>query len=153
MNLTLSALELPLRIRPAVAMSDEELLRFCGENDPLRIERDADGELIVMSPNGSEGGAQEGEVGLELGMWTRADGRGRYFPSSAGFALPDTSMRAPDAAWMSWDRWNKLSPEHRKGFAKVCPEFVIEVRSDTDRPKPLQEKMQNWWQTAPRSRG
>ncbi len=144
MNLALSELELPFRLRPAVAMNDEQLERFCSDNNPLRIEREPNGELTVMSPTGSEGGAQEGEVLVELALWARTDKRGRYFPSSAGFTLPDTSMRAPDAAWMSWERWNSLSPEQRKGYARACPEFVIEVHSETDRLKPLQEKMQSW---------
>jgi Uma2 family endonuclease len=144
MNLALSELELPFRLRPAVAMSDEQLERFCSDNNPLRIEREPNGELTIMSPTGSESGGLESEVGLELGLWARSDGRGRYFGSSAGFTLPDTSVRAADAHWMSWDRWNALSPRQRKGFARVCPEFVIEVRSDTDRLKPLQKKMRNW---------
>ena len=144
MKLALGELELPFRLRPAAALDDEQLERFCSDNNPLRIEREPNGELIIMSPTGSEGGGLDSELGLELGFWARADGRGRYFGPSSGFTLPDTSVRAPDAAWMSWDRWNSLSPESRKGFARVCPEFVIEVRSETDRLKPLQEKMQSW---------
>ncbi len=144
MNLTFSELELPVRIRPSEAFSDEQLERFCSENNPLRIEREPNGELTVMSPTHSEGGALESVVVVALGNWTEADGRGRCFGPSAGFTLPDTSVRAADAAWMSWDRWNALTPAQRKGYARVCPEFVIEVRSDTDRLKPLQEKMQSW---------
>ena len=144
MNLTFDELELPVRLRLETALTDEQLERFCGENNPLRIEREPNGELIVMSPSGSEGGALEAEVVMELAIWTRADGRGRCYGPSAGFTLPDTSVRAADAAWMSLARWNGLAPNQRKGFARVCPEFVIEVRSDSDRLKPLQEKMQRW---------
>jgi Uma2 family endonuclease len=144
MNLAFSELELPLHIRPAAALTDEQLERFCSDNNPWRIEREPNGELIVRSPTGIEGAGQESDLGLELGLWARADGRGRYFGPSAGFTLPDTSMRAADAVWMSWDRWNTLSPQQRKGFARVCPEFVIEVRSETDRLRPLQQKMQSW---------
>ena len=97
-----------------------------------------------MSPTGTDGSEVEGDVYLELGIWARADGRGRAYPATAGFKLPDTSVRAPDAAWMSFRRRNALSPEERKSFGQVCPEFVIEVRSETDRLPPLQEKMGIW---------
>jgi Uma2 family endonuclease len=144
MNLTFGELELPVRLRPSEALTDEQLERFCSENDPLRIEREPNGELIIMSPTGSKGGRLDSEVGLELGFWARADGRGLYFGPSSGFKLPDTSVRAADAAWMSLGRWNGAIAEEQSNYARVCPEFVIEVRSKTDRLKPLQEKLQSW---------
>jgi len=144
MNLALAELEFPIRIRTDRPMTDEELGRFCSENDPLRVERDANGELIVMSPTWTEGGGIESKVGGYLFIWALADGRGEYFGSSTGFMLPDTSVRSADAVWVSLQRWNGLSEERRKGFAKVCPEFVIEVRSATDRLAPLREKMESW---------
>jgi Uma2 family endonuclease len=143
MNFALEV-ELPVRIRPEHAMTDEELMRFCAVNDPLRIERDSNGELIVMSPSGSEGGGTELDVASQLLVWALRDGRGRAFGSNAGFTLPDGSVRAGDAMWVSWRRWNALTPEDQKRFAPLCPEFVIEVRSETDRLIPLQEKMQMW---------
>lgn len=136
--------ELPVRIRPEHEMTDEELMRFCAANDPLRIERDSNGELIVMSPSGSEGGGTELDVASELLFWARLDGRGRAFGPNAGFTLPDGSVRAGDATWISWQRWNALTPEEQKRFAPICPEFVIEVRSESDRLPVLQEKMQMW---------
>ena len=143
MNFALEV-ELPVRIRPEHAMTDEELMRFCAVNDPLRIERDSNGELIVMSPSGSEGGGTELDVASQLLVWARQDGRGRAFGSNAGFTLPDGSVRAGDAMWVSWQRWNSLTAEDQKRFAPLCPEFVIEVRSETDRLSVLQEKMQMW---------
>ena len=144
MNLALAQLELPIHIRLGRAMTDAELERFCRENEPLQVERAANGELIVMSPTSSEGGGIESEVGGRLFLWAEQDGRGRYFGSSSGFTLPDTSVRAADAAWMSWARWNGLNAEERRGYARVCPEFVIEVRSESDRLGPLREKMDSW---------
>ena len=144
MYLALADLDLPIRIRLDRQMTDEELLSFCAENEPMRVERDSNGELIVMSPTFSEGGGIESEVGVELALWARADGRGRYFGSNTGFTLPDTSVRAADAAWVSWNQWNALTPAQRNSFAPICPEFVIEVRSNSDRLAPLQEKMQIW---------
>jgi Uma2 family endonuclease len=144
MNLAVHELGLPVRIRPAVALTDEQLERFSHENSPLRIERDANGELVVMSPTGSEGGRVDSAVGVALGWWAQGDERGLYFGPSAGFTLPDTSVRAADAAWMSLGRWNSLSPRQRKGFARLCPEFVIEVRSESDELKDQREKMRSW---------
>jgi len=144
MSLALAEIELPVRLRPQSPMTDAEFMSFCAANEPLRFELDANGEIIVMSPTGTDGGLVEGDVYLELGNWARADGRGRAYPASAGFKLPDTSVRAADAAWVSHRRRNALTPAQRKGYARICPEFVIEVRSETDRLPPLQEKMGIW---------
>jgi Uma2 family endonuclease len=83
-------------------------------------------------------------VYLELGNWALADGRGEALGPTTGFKLPDNSVRAADAAWMSSRRWNALDAEELKRFARTCPEFVIEVRSESDRLIPLQEKMGIW---------
>jgi Uma2 family endonuclease len=144
MNLALSESGLPVCLRFERPMTDEEFLRFCAENDPLRVERNAQGELIVMSPTGSAGGGVETDVTVELSIWARQDGRGKVFGSNAGFTLPDGSVRAADSHWVSWPRWNALSSEDQKRFAPICPEFVIEVRSETDKLHDLQAKMEMW---------
>jgi Uma2 family endonuclease len=144
MNLTFNEQQAPFRIRFAQPISSDDLERFCVENDPLRIERDSNGELIVMSPTHSEGGGIESEVFFALASWTHADGRGKFFGSSTGFTLPDTSVRAADAAWVSLHRWDALTPKQRRSYAPICPEFVIEVRSDSDRLCILQAKMEMW---------
>jgi Uma2 family endonuclease len=144
MNLLLEAIDLPIRIRTERKLTDEELLEFCRANEPARVERDADGELIVMSPTGLGGGSMETEVAIELGIWARQDGRGRVLGSTTGMTLPDGSVRAPDAAWVSERRWNALTAEQRKSFGRLCPEFVIEVRSETDTLRDLQAKMTMW---------
>jgi Uma2 family endonuclease len=125
-------------------MSDEELLRFCAANDELRIERDSNGELIVMSPTGSGTGSTNSELNLQLALWARETNSGAVFDSSAGFTLPDGSMRSPDSAWISWPRWNALTENERQSFAPICPEFVIELRSRTDSLPALQAPMQMW---------
>jgi Uma2 family endonuclease len=144
MNLALSGIELPVRLRTDESMTDDEFMHFCAANEPNQFERDANGEIIVMSPTGTGGGGVESDVFLELGIWARADGRGRAYGTTTGFKLPDTSVRAADAAWVSWLRLGGVTPAQMKKYAPVCPEFVIEVRSETDRLKPLQEKMEMW---------
>jgi Uma2 family endonuclease len=144
MNFELAESELPMRIRLERPMTDERLMRFAAEIEPLRVERDANGELIVMSPTGLEGSGQNSEVNADLTLWARQDGRGKVFDSNGGFTLPDGSMRIPDAAWLSWQRWNALPRSEQKKFGRVVPEFVIELRSETDRLSDLQAKMGIW---------
>ncbi len=144
MTLSLSETEFPVYLRFGRAMGDEELMRFSLENEPLRVEREANGELIVMSPSGSGGGSLEARVLIALGVWAELDGRGTVFSPSAGFRLPDTSVRAADAAWMSMELWNALSVDQQESFAPVCPEFVIEVRSKSDSLPPLERKVTQW---------
>jgi len=144
MNLAFPDREMSLRIRFDQPLSDEALERFSLDNDPWRVERDADGDLIMMTPVNSRGGALEGDVYAELAFWARADGRGEVFGPSAGFRLQDTSVRAADAAWMSLARWNALTPEQQQSFAPICPEFIIEVRSKSDRLATLEAKMEMW---------
>src|SRR5665213_892252 len=109
MNLAFAETVLPARIRLARPMTDQELMDFCAENEVLRIERDANGELIVMSPTGLEGSSWNSEINADLTIWARQDGRGKVFDSNGGFTLPDGSLRSPDAAWVSWQRWNALA--------------------------------------------
>src|ERR1700679_1797947 len=144
MNLALPEIDQPIRIRFEHPLTDDELLRFCAENDPLRVERDKNGDLIVMTPTGLEGGGGEGDGIGEARNWALQDGRGKAYGPNAGVTLPDSSVRAADASWVSWQRLNALTPEQRKTFAPVCPEFVIEVRSESDSLRELQAKMQMW---------
>ncbi|SEG54321.1 Endonuclease, Uma2 family (restriction endonuclease fold) [Bryocella elongata] len=144
MQLVVPQASSPLRLRFEQPLSDEELLRFCAKNDDLRIERDANGDLIVMSPTGSGTGSRNAELNFQLALWARQTNSGVVFDSSAGFTLPDGSMRSPDAAWISWPRWNALTEAQRQAFAPICPEFLVELRSPTDDLPKLQKKMQSW---------
>ena len=144
MSVALPETELPARISFERPMTDEALLRFCAANALARVEREPNGDIKVMSPTGNEGAGYDTDITLELGLWARQDGRGRAYNSNAGWKLPDGSMRMADAHWISWERLNAVSKQERKGFPRVCPEFVIELRSETDALKPLQEKMSEW---------
>lgn len=144
MNFALREMPLPLRFRPETPMSDEELMRFCAANDAVRVERDSNGELIVMTPAGGNTGKMNTDVILELGIWNRQDRRGIVFESNTGFTLPDGSMLSPDAAWVERRRWEALSEHERKRFVPLCPDFVIELRSPSDSLSDLQKKMEQW---------
>lgn len=144
MNVALNDAALPVRLRFERPMTDDELFDFCAVNEALRVERDSNGELILMSPSGLEGDTFNAEITTELTIWTRQDGRGKSFGSNGGFTLPDGSMRSPDGAWMSRQRWNALPQTERKRFGHVTPEFVIELRSESDGLAELQDKMKIW---------
>ena len=129
-----------VRLRPAIKLSRKQLERFCADNRDLRIEQTAKGELIIMAPAFSESGEQNASLIIELGIWAREHG-GRVFDSSAGFTLPNKAMRAPDASWISQKRYDKIPKREMKKFAKICPDFVLELRSSSDRLRKLHEKM------------
>jgi Uma2 family endonuclease len=129
---------------PRGPVTDEQIAAFCARHEGLRVERDVNGELIVMSPAFSDTSGSNAELTTELMLWTRADGRGKAFDSSGGFTLPDGSMRNPDASWMLLSRWNSLAPEQKHSFAPLCPDFVIELRSTSDGLPELRAKMTIW---------
>lgn len=123
---------------------DEEFARFCAENPELRVEMNSEGEMIIMLPVGSSGGKRNFTLNTRFGVWVEADGTGVGFDSSTGFTLPNGAKRSPDAAWVRRERWAALSPDEQNDFAPLCPDFVVELRSKSDRLKPLQEKMEEY---------
>jgi Uma2 family endonuclease len=127
-------------------LDDDTLLALSAANRDLQLERNAQGELIVMAPSGTEVGGQDAEVVIQLGNWAKQDGRGKAFGPSAGFRLPNTAVRAPDACWVSHEKLSTLSKEEYRKFAPLCPEFVIELMSPSDSLKDAKEKMLEYMQ-------
>jgi len=125
-------------------LTEEQFMELCQENPELRLELTAHGELVIMPPTGSESGWRSGQVFLSLGTWAKQDGTGLSFDSSTGFTLPNGAIRSPDASWIQRERWTALTKAQREKFAPICPDFVIEVRSVTDRLSDLLEKMQEY---------
>jgi Uma2 family endonuclease len=123
---------LPLRIRAAVPFSEDEFFELCQINRDLRIERAADGEILIMPPTGGETGRRNSVLTAQLDRWSELDGTGVSFDSSTGFILPNGAMRSPDAAWVILARWRALSAEARAKFPPICPDFIIELRSPSD---------------------
>ena len=142
MNLALAGINPPLRISLDELMSVEEFWRFSAENPELRLERSANGEIIVMTPTQRGTGFRGAQIIAALHIWAEKDGHGYEFDSSTGFTLPDGSVLSPDAAWIHRSKWNpEMEDEYRKPLA---PDFVIELRSKTDNLPKLQEKMRVW---------
>jgi Uma2 family endonuclease len=135
---------LPMRVRPAAPLDDDELLELCAMNRDLRIERTKEGELIIMSPTGGETGRRNFALIGQLAAWVARDGGGIGFDSSTGFILPNGAERVPDAAWVRRERWDALTPEQRRKFVPLCPDFVVELRSSSDDLAELQAKMEEY---------
>ncbi|MBD1942501.1 Uma2 family endonuclease [Coleofasciculus sp. FACHB-712] len=136
---------LVVRMRPVIDLTDDQFFEFCQINRDLRIERTAEGELLIMPPTGSSTGNQNAKLLVQLGVWAERDGTGVYFDSSTGFKLsPGAPPVSPDASWIKLERWNALAPEQQEKFAPISPDFVVELRSKSDGLKPLQSKMQDY---------
>ncbi len=133
-----------LQTCPALEMSDDQFYEFCQQNRELRIERTAEGELIIMAPAGWETGTSNAFLNATLTMWALQDGTGTAADSSTGFTLPNGAIRAPDAAWVKRSRLTTFSAAQKKKFLPLCPDFVIELRSPSDTLKTVQEKMQEY---------
>ena len=125
-------------------MTDEEFTAFCAEHPDLNFEMTAEGELIVMPPTNSDTGASNSEVSGELRDWSKKNRRGIVCDSSTGFVLPNGARRSPDASWTLKTRVKQLGSGQRGSFWHLCPDFVIEVRSESDRLKQLREKMREY---------
>ena len=130
-----------VRFRPAMPFGDKELIRFCQQNSELRIERAAGGELIIMPPAFSETGQSNAELIADFVVWSRQANKGKVFDSSAGFRLPNGAMRAPDVSWVAQERLDKMTKKEWQSFMPLCPDFVLELRSRSDRLPTLQKKM------------
>jgi Uma2 family endonuclease len=137
------SLELPSDIALHVTQAQFEALVVA--NRDLRLERTATGELIVNPPTGGESGQRNFSITGQLARWYEEhEDLGEGFDSSTGFRLPNGADRSPDASWVSRDRWEALTPQQRKGFVPLCPDFVVELRSESDSLPKLQAKMREY---------
>jgi len=125
-------------------LTKEQFARLCQENRDLRFELTVQQELVIMAPTGSETGWRSGEIFYSLTAWAKKDSTGLSFDSSTGFTLPNGAIRSPDASWVRRERWDALTKGQRQRFAPLCPDFVVELRSPTDTPADLQEKMREY---------
>ncbi len=136
-----AAESLCVRLQPALCPTDEQFFQFCGLNRELRIERTATGEVTVQPPAGWETARRNAAITAQLQTWAMADGTGLAADSSAGYILPSGAIRSPDASWVRNSRLERVPAEQRSRFLPLAPDFVIELRSPTDRLSAMQEKM------------
>ncbi|MEG5036640.1 Uma2 family endonuclease [Microcoleus sp. AT3-D2] len=133
-----------LNLNSIIKLTSEQFYQLCEENPDLKLERNANGELIVMPPTGGETGKRNVKLTTQLDLWNEQTELGEVFDSSTGFTLPNKADRSPDASWVEKSRWSALTPEQREKFIPLCPDFVIELLSPSDSLKKTQEKMQEY---------
>ena len=133
-----------IRFDPVIEMTKELFEQFCAMNDDMRIELTAEGIIEIMPPTFGFTGNRNIKVAAQLENWTTADDSGIAFDSSTGFTLPNGAVRSPDASWVSNARYDLLSPEEKDSFTPLCPDFMVELRSRSDRLSVLQAKMEEY---------
>lgn len=125
-------------------LTDEQFFQFCVANRDLRIERKANGETVIMPPEGGATASRNSRITAALVAWATRNEEGIAFGPSAAFILPNTATYGPDAAWVRRERLVALSQHDKERFLPLCPDFVVELRSPSDRLRPLQEKMKEY---------
>lgn len=133
-----------LEIVPLEHMTEEEFFRFCRKNADLRIERDKNGSISIMPPTGFQTGRRNAKLTAKLDAWNEQQSHGICADSSTGYTLPNGAIRSPDASWISHERLATTTPEDLERFAHITPEFVVEIRSRSDAPRVLREKMEEY---------
>jgi Uma2 family endonuclease len=139
-----------LNLRPTIELTDDQFYQICQNNPELRLERTAQGKLIVMPPTGGGSGKRNFSLTGQLAAWVERTGLGEGFDSSTVFRLPNGANRSPDASWIANERWNALTLEEQEKFPPIAPDFVVELRSRTDSLEELEEKMQEYMENGVR---
>ena len=129
---------------PQEPIDQDEFFDLCQNVDPLRLERDSNGKIVVMPPAGSYSSNRSGRIFAQLLNWSDRKNRGAVFDSSGGFTLPNGATRAPDAAWVDEHRLKTLSTNTKEKFLPLAPDFVVEVRSPNDARSDLEAKMEEY---------
>ncbi|MDY7004271.1 MAG: Uma2 family endonuclease [Cyanobacteriota bacterium] len=133
-----------LNLNPITKLTREQFVQLCQANPELQLERNPQRELIIMSPVGGESGQKEANLIFDISLWNHQTKLGIVFSSSTIFSLPGGGDRSPDVAWVSLEKWENLTQQERESFPPICPDFVIELRSKSDRLPPLQAKMREY---------
>lgn len=125
-------------------MTDREFFLFASSNRDYKIEREANGQIIINMPTGLKTSNFNTELNGEIWFWNRQAKLGYAFDSNAGFTLPDTSVKSPDASWVRKDRWENLNEDEKKVFGHLVPDFIVEIVSESDSLIQQKKKMIQW---------
>jgi Uma2 family endonuclease len=143
-TIALPPVPLSLQLGAALRLGEVELFELCVANPELRIERNAEGNLTVMTPAGGASSLRNTFLTAALAGWVAQRREFLAFDSSAGFILPNGAMRSPDAAIVRRSRLDAITTEAREGFLHLCPDLVVELRSHSDGVPDLVAKMQEY---------
>lgn len=133
-----------LNLDSVIKLTAEQFYKLCETNPELKLERNAQGDLIIMPPTGGETGKTNSNINAQIWFWNEQKQLGEVFDSSTGFTLPSGADRSPDVSWVEKSRWDALSKEQKEKFIPLCPDFVIEILSPNDSLKKTQDKMQEY---------
>jgi Uma2 family endonuclease len=133
-----------INFNPILKLTDDQFYDLCRVNPDVKFERNAKGEIIIVSPTGGETGNCNIEIAGDFVIWNRQSKLGKLFDSSTCFKLPNGANRSPDVSWIKQDRWEALTAEQREKFPPIAPDFVLELMSPTDSLKETQAKMQEY---------
>lgn len=133
-----------VNLNSIIKLTDDQFYQLCRDNPDVKFERNANGEIIIMSPTGGETGKYNIEIAADFVIWNRQTQLGVCFDSSTCFKLPNGADRSPDVSWIKQERWDTLTPEQKEKFPPIAPDFVLEIMSPTDTLKKTQEKMQEY---------
>ena len=133
-----------LRLDPIVQLTDSQIEALSSINEILRIERNAQGDLELQYLRPTVNGYRNAKISTQLHFWTEENGSGVAFGSSVGFTLPNSALRSPDASWILKSRLAELTDEEKNGFPPISPDFLIELRSETDNLSIVRRKMDEY---------
>ena len=128
----------------SIELTDEQFYQLCVNNRDLHIERNANGDLVIMPPTGGETGNKNAGIVAQLWVWNNRDNLGKVFDSSTGFILPNGANRSPDASWIPLTIWDGLTEDEKQRFLPLCPDFAVELLSPSDNLAKTQEKMREY---------
>jgi Uma2 family endonuclease len=135
---------LTLNLNSVIKLTAHQFYQLCQENPDLKLERNAEGELVITPPTGGETGKTNSAINAQIWFWNDKTKGGEVFDSSTGFSLPNGADRSPDVSWVEKSRWDALTKKQKEKFIPLCPDFVIEILSPNDSLKKTQNKMQEY---------
>lgn len=137
-------MEYLIKTKSIGGLTEDQFYQFCRENETIRFEMEPNGDLIIREPTWSYTGLYNQKVAAEIYLWNKGAKAGLTFDSSTGFTLPNGAVRSPDASFISRSRWSSLEAIHKQKFADICPDFIVEILSESESKKSLQIKMKEW---------
>jgi Uma2 family endonuclease len=124
--------------------TDSELEALAMASEWCTIERNREGEILMNPPTGGFSSRGNSAITTQLDSWWQTHRQGMVFDCSGTFFLPDGSMLSPDACYVLPDKSIGLTEDDLTGFPRICPNFVIELLSKSDRVTKANQKMQRW---------
>jgi Uma2 family endonuclease len=125
-------------------LTDDQFDTLCANNPDIKFERTPQRELVIIAPTGGETGKDNAKLTARFVIWNEDADLGVVFDSSTCFRIPGGGDRSPDVAWVEKSRWEALSPDLRRKFPPICPDFVLELLSPSDNPQTVRAKMQEY---------